>query len=197
VFERYVHLVTNQASPAERDDAPAVSTRIRGTPIGQLKQTLPAGEWYAALPKTPTSADLVIRDPDGRILFCRTTYRATWWVIGGVAEPQESPAACARREGLEELGIELRLGRPLVVHHQVRPNLQMLSFAFDGGVIDADLTRLALDPDEIRKVAWFAPDRLPADLTPWHARRYRAAIDALADGTTAYLEDVAADPDRE
>ena len=158
------------------------------------KPSLPPGEWYAGLPKTPTSADLVIRDPDGRVLFCRTTYRRTWWVIGGTAEAGESPAACAAREGREELGIAPRIGRLLVVHHQVRVNLQMLSFAFDAGVIDPDLSRLVLDPDELTEVGWFPPDRLPADLVPWHARRYRAALDALQDGSTAYLEDV--EPDR-
>jgi 8-oxo-dGTP diphosphatase len=160
-----------------------------------VKESLPADQWYAALPKTPVSADLVIRDPDGRVLFCRTTYRPTWWVIGGTAEPAESPAACALREGREELGIEMRIGRLLVVHHQVRPNLQMLSFAFDAGVIDPDLTRLEPDPDEIAEVGWFPPDRLPADLVPWHARRYRAALKALEDGSCAYLEDVEPEQD--
>lgn len=186
----------NQTSPAERDD-PSTTTWTQDSAVGQLSQPLPRSEWYAALPKTPISADLVIRDPDGRVLFCRTTYRPTWWVIGGIAEAAESPAACARRESREELGVDLQVGRLLVVHHQVRPNLQMLSFAFDGGVIDSDLACLRLDPAEIREVAWFAPDRLPADLTPWHARRYRTAIKALADGTTAYLEDVTTEPDPE
>lgn len=151
---------------------------------------VPAGEWYAGLAKTPVSADLVIRNPAGDVLFCRTTYRPTWWVIGGVAEARESPAECARREGLEELGYEFPVGRLLVVHHQVRPGLQMLSFAFDAGVFGGDIGQLALDPEEIAEVRWFPADRLPGDLVPWHARRFRAAIGALGDGSTAYLEDV-------
>jgi ADP-ribose pyrophosphatase YjhB (NUDIX family) len=161
-----------------------------------MKASLPPGEWWASLPKTPVSADVVIRDPSGRVLFCRTNYRPTWWVIGGVAEAAESPAACAQREVREELGVEVRIGRLLVVHHQVRPNFQMLSFAFDAGVIDADLTKLVLETDEIAEVAWFPPDRLPADLVPWHARRYQAALRALQDGSTAYLEDVEPEPNR-
>lgn len=160
-----------------------------------MKPSLPAAEWWAGLPKTPVSADVVIRDPDGRVLFCRTTYRTTWWVIGGIAEHGEAPAACARRECREELGVDLPIGRLLVVHHQVRPNLFMLSFAFDAGVIDPDLSKLTLDSDEITEVAWFPPDQLPADLGPWHARRYRAAIDAITDGSTAYLEDVESEAD--
>lgn len=62
-------------------------------------------------------------------------------------------------------------------------------------MIDPDLTKLTLDPGEIAEVAWFPPDRLPADLVPWHARRYRAAINALDDGSTAYLEDTEPEPD--
>lgn len=151
---------------------------------------LPPSEWYAGLAKTPVSADLVIRNPAGDVLFCRTTYRPTWWVIGGVAERHESPADCARREGFEELGVAFPVGRLLVVHHQVRPNVQMMSFAFDAGVLGTDLSELKLDPDEITEVAWFPADRLPEDLVPWHARRYRAALAALRDGSTAYLEDV-------
>jgi len=159
------------------------------------KPSLPADQWFASLPKTPVSADVVIRDPEGRVLFCRTTYRRTWWVIGGVAELGEPPLACARREAREELGIDIEVGRLLVVHHQVRPNLQMLSFAFDAGTLDPGVTEFSLDPDEISSVGWFDPDRLPGDLLPWHARRYQVALQALADGSTAYLEDVDAAPD--
>jgi 8-oxo-dGTP diphosphatase len=163
----------------------------------ELEPSLPAHQWYAGLAKTPVSADLVIRNRDGEVLFCRTTYRPTWWVIGGVAEDRESPADCARREGLEELGIEFPIGRLLVVHHQARPNIKMLSFAFDAGVLDRDLASLSLQREEIAEVRWFPADRLPADLVPWHARRYAAAIAALADGSTTYLEDHEVAPDRE
>jgi hypothetical protein len=100
-----------------------------------------------------------------------------------------------RAGGREELGFDLEVGRLQVAQHQARPRLVMFSFTLDAGVIGRDLTKLVLDPDEIAKVAWFPPDRFPADLVPWHARRYRATISALVDGSTAYLEDPASEPD--
>lgn len=57
-------------------------------------------------------AGAVVRDPDGRILFMRREREGqVWWILpGGGVEAGERPEQAARRELLEETGVEVRLG---------------------------------------------------------------------------------------
>jgi 8-oxo-dGTP diphosphatase len=80
-------------------------------------------------------ADVLIRDEQGRILLVNPRYKPDWDLPGGMAEANESPVAAARRELKEELGLELEIGRLLVVAW-VPPHGpwdDSLMFIFDGG----------------------------------------------------------------
>jgi 8-oxo-dGTP diphosphatase len=44
------------------------------------------------------AAGIAIRDPGGRILLVRPTYKDGWDIPGGYVEPGESPAEACRRE---------------------------------------------------------------------------------------------------
>ena len=72
-------------------------------------------EYYASLPRKRIGAGLLCRDADDRILLVQPTYKPTWELPGGAVEAGESPAACAAREVKEELGVDLPIGRLLVV----------------------------------------------------------------------------------
>ena len=54
-------------------------------------------------------ATALIRDEAGRLLFQRRAdFGETWWGLpGGLLEPGETPAACVRREALEETGLRV------------------------------------------------------------------------------------------
>src|SRR5699024_11560012 len=58
---------------------------------------------------------VVMTDPDGRILLCKTTFKKDWELPGGIVEPGESPVLAASREVAEEIGIDLRVGRLLAM----------------------------------------------------------------------------------
>ncbi|WP_262379938.1 NUDIX domain-containing protein [Nonomuraea sp. PA05] len=59
--------------------------------------------------------DALIRDEHGRVLLVDPVYKPDWDLPGGMAENNEPPAAAARREVKEELGLDLEIRSALVV----------------------------------------------------------------------------------
>jgi ADP-ribose pyrophosphatase YjhB (NUDIX family) len=125
--------------------------------------------YYAALPRKRMAAGAVCRDGRDRILLVRPTYKATWHVPGGVVDADESPLAAVRREVTEELGVELAIGRLLVVDWLPPrpPKNEGLMLLFDGGLIDEQLaSRFVVPAAELEE--WAFVDRSTVDdlLTP-------------------------------
>jgi len=116
-------------------------------------------------------------DANGRILFQRRSDFNIWGLPGGILEPGESPAACARREAMEETGWSVRPIRLTAVlssprHNILYPNgdrVQQISFVFECS-IDGGSPRAA--GGESSAVAFFSPAALPPTL-PW----YRLALE--------------------
>lgn len=135
---------------------------------------------------------LLVRDPFGAVLIVTPTYKPTLEIPGGIVEASESPRDCARRESLEELGLELTPQRLLVMDYLTatseRPDA--LIFVFDGGVLNTDqVARIQLPPTELEAWQFVPPSALPAIMLPRMARRLQCAISALKTGETWYLED--------
>jgi 8-oxo-dGTP diphosphatase len=145
--------------------------------------------WLASLPRKHMGAGVFLTDADHRILLVEPTYQEEWLLPGGIVEAGESPQVGAFREAHEELGLLLPLGRLLVVDYATpRPvGGDSFNWVFDGGRInEADIV---LQEEEIRSYAWCTPADVER-LTPTRvARRLAAALVALAEGSTLYLED--------
>lgn len=93
-------------------------------------------------------------DSEGRILLARLTYGPeVWAMVGGVAEPGESPDEAARREALEEAGLKVTTERLLAVCDRG----QVILFIFEGRVIGGALTPQV---EEIAELRWFTPDEI-------------------------------------
>lgn len=124
-------------------------------------------------------AGALIRDPLGNVLIVEPTYKDRWEVPGGAVEADESPRAACRREIKEELGLELLLGRLLVVEWQgpEPERTESLMFLYDGGVVEKQV--ISLPADELRSYAFVAPENLDQYLAERLARRIRAALVAL------------------
>ncbi|GIF51219.1 NUDIX domain-containing protein [Asanoa ferruginea] len=143
----------------------------------------------AGLARVRAAAGVLFRDPDGRVLLAKPTYKPGWEVPGGAAEADESPLTAARREIREELGVAFPVGRLLAVDWVAAapPWDGGLMFLFDGGTLDeAALARIVLPADELSSYALVAPSELAGRLKPRLARRVLAALEA--DGPL-YLED--------
>lgn len=138
-------------------------------------------------------AATVFRDAEGRVLLVEPNYREGWALPGGTIESDdgETPRQGARRETLEEIGLDVEPGRLLAVdwvHGVVEPPL--VAYVYDGGVLgEEELKRIRLQEEELLSWRLVPHAELTGYLLGTLGRRVLAALDALADGTgTVELE---------
>ena len=153
---------------------------------------LPVAEFMATLPKKRMASTAVIRNTAGELLLVKPSYRPEWLLPGGMVEADESPHAACKRETLEEIGLDLPIGRLLSLAYQSKDGdyTEALMFAFDGGVLSAQqIAEIHLQANEISACQFLslaaALPLLPIKMLP----RITAAMAALVNGTTAYLDD--------
>ena len=149
-----------------------------------------SGVMNSALPRKRLIAHVLMRDDKGRVLLCETQFKADWELPGGIVEPSESPRIGAMREVREELGVDLDIGRLLIVDW-MPPYLgwdDAIEMIFDGGTVqEADLAAWSLQAAEIRSVRLCTLDDARRLITPLAHRRLTIALDLTPD-QTAYLE---------
>ncbi|MGK5732716.1 NUDIX hydrolase [Streptomyces sp. URMC 124] len=118
-------------------------------------------------------AGAVVRG-DGRVLVIRRADNGRWELPGGVLEIDEAPEAGARREVLEETGIDVEVQQLTGVYKNMARGIIALVFRCTpvGG---SERTSA-----ESAAVSWMAPDELASAMTEAYAVRL---LDALGDDT--------------
>ncbi|MFF4216397.1 NUDIX hydrolase [Streptomyces nondiastaticus] len=116
-------------------------------------------------------AGAVVRE-DGRVLVIRRADNGRWEPPGGVLELSESPEAGARREVLEETGIEVEVQRLTGVYKNMARGVVALVFRCTpvGG---SERTS-----EESAAVSWMALEEATAVMSEAHAVRL---LDAFSD----------------
>ncbi|MBU6534029.1 NUDIX domain-containing protein [Streptomyces sp. NPDC057245] len=140
------------------------------------------------------AADVLLRDPSGRVLLVNPTYKPAWDLPGGMAEANEPPEDTARRELMEELGLRVTLLGLLVVDWVAPhgPWDDQLAFVFDGGTLDEDedeADRLRPRDDELSEAAFVTAPEAAARLRNRTRRRFEHALHALDAERPLYLRD--------
>ena len=153
--------------------------------------------WAASLPKVVVSASVLFHDKAGNVLMVRQSYRLekkTWSFPGGGVEEGEFPAQAARREALEEIGLDMEPGPLLAMDWRPRAAERppLIHYMYDGGVLAADdIARIRLQEDEIDEYGFFDLDGARERLAPHtfdrlvHAqavRQGRIAVPDLQEG---------------
>ncbi|WP_328912640.1 MULTISPECIES: NUDIX hydrolase [unclassified Streptomyces] len=145
--------------------------------------------YIAGLPRILASANTLFRSADGRVLLVEPNYRddGTWTLPGGTIESDrgESPRQGARRETVEEIGLDVAPGALIAVDWVTGPGRPPLSlYLYDGGVLtEQRLGAIRLQTEELDSWRLVAPDDLDGYLYPSAARRIRAGLAALLAGT--------------
>jgi ADP-ribose pyrophosphatase YjhB (NUDIX family) len=149
-------------------------------------------EFYASLPTKRVAAGALITDELGRVLLLQPSYKATWEVPGGTVEAGESPRAAVRREAREEIGLDIGIGRLLVVDWipEDPPRSEGLMFVYDGGTLDATATSaIRLASDELIAYGFVDMDGAAGLTSERLERRIKAALYARGLGRVLELED--------
>ncbi|MFI6638015.1 NUDIX domain-containing protein [Streptomyces sp. NPDC050504] len=149
--------------------------------------TMDYAAYIASLPRVLAGAATLFRDAEGRILIVEPNYRQGWALPGGTIESEsgETPRQGARRETLEEIGLDVAPGRLLAldwVPGTARPPL--VAYVYDGGVLDAEqLAAIRLQEEELDSWRLVPVAELGGYLLGNLGRRVAAACAALESGT--------------
>ncbi|MDO4901375.1 NUDIX domain-containing protein [Actinomyces sp.] len=130
---------------------------------------------------------VVVVAPDGRLLLGRRSDNGAWAVVSGIPEPGEQPAVAARRECLEETGVDAEIlgvagvsaGAPITFPNGDRCVFMDITFAARADA--AAVARARVADEESTAVGWFAPEALPTPLVGSTPGRIDAALAWLAD----------------
>jgi len=143
------------------------------------------------LPRKRAISQLLVRDPDDRVLLCQLTYKQDWDLPGGVVEVGESPQRAAGREVQEELGLTLAAG-PLLLTDWLPPWGgwdDALCLVFDGGRHETGiLDHVVRQPREIRAVEFCTAQQVAERCADFTARRVSSALAALEGPAPTYVE---------
>jgi ADP-ribose pyrophosphatase YjhB (NUDIX family) len=149
--------------------------------------------YVAGLPRVLAGAAALFRDAEGRVLLVEPNYREGWALPGGTIESDdgETPRQGARRETLEEIGLDRELGRLLAVDWVYKPSWPpLVAYLYDGGVLgEDDLKAIRLQEEELLSWRLVPREELGDYLLGTLDDRVLAALDVLAEGSgTAELE---------
>jgi len=187
--------------------APAVARRLaaaigaeRGSHTAVLRDghRLPMSrrDHFVQLPAPMMAATVLLRDGDGRVLTLQPSYKDHLELPGGMVEATESPVEAAARELGEELGLEVPVGRLLVVDTPPATaspyGRAVTCFVFDASPLSRDqATDLRFPDGEVCAAHWMDPKEAVAQL-PWPlADRLLAALRARETGGIIHLSGTA------
>ncbi|MCX4904185.1 NUDIX hydrolase [Streptomyces sp. NBC_00878] len=142
--------------------------------------------YIAGLPRVLVGAASLIRDTEGRVLLVEPNYREGWALPGGTVESDdgETPRQGARRETLEEIGLDLEVGRLLAVDWvpgTTRPPI--VAYLYDGGVLSEDQFKaIRLQEEELLSWRLVSREELSEYLSGSLGLRVLAGLNVLAEG---------------
>ncbi|MGW6235399.1 NUDIX domain-containing protein [Streptomyces sp. NPDC055037] len=166
---------------------------MRPTPADPDAWNAYLAEGNAKQARKRVAADVLLRDPSGRVLLVNPTYKPGWDLPGGMAEANEPPEQAVRRELREELGRDIAV-RGLLVVDWVAPHGpwdDQIAFIFDGGTLNS-AEELRPHDEELSEARFVTAHKARELVGARMRHRLDAAVRALDEGRPVYLHDGAA-----
>lgn len=141
------------------------------------------------LPKKLVAAGALILNQNGDLLIVKPKYTGrAHYLPGGLVESNESPKEGCRREILEELSIDVSIGRLLLQDYERKSDsIQMI---FDGGVLtQKQIAQIVIPTDELAYLRFVSRAKASILLSPKIQTRLPFAFRALEISQTVVLED--------
>ncbi len=130
--------------------------------------------FFDTLPRKVVAAAVLCRR-DGQLLVVHDSFKRHWTIPGGVVDPGEDPRSGARREALEEAGVEVDVGAVLGVFGSSWPERVVL--VYDAHPLHHDdAAPRALHAHEIDAVQWLDLDEALDRLAPYVAEQVRRCL---------------------
>ena len=123
---------------------------------------------------------------EGKILLTQREDFEVWCLPGGLVEKGESLVQTARREVLEETGLEVSIERLVGIYSMPGwSNGGSHEITFAGRPSGGELRP---DPHEVLAAGWFGPDDLPEAVIPWQLQQIRDALAGVG-GSAAWRQE--------
>lgn len=155
-----------------------------------MSNYLPPGQHYLRLAKKPVSAAAVYFDVSGKVLLVKPNYRDNWQLPGGSTETVESPYEACQREVKEELGLELPVGKLLLVEYfKLDPERELVHFIFNGGVLDSQtVSKITIQKEELDDFGFYDFDTAANMVSDRAKSRIIGLKKAVQTGQIVYFE---------
>lgn len=132
---------------------------------------------------TAVGASVLAVDAEGRVLLQKRSDNGCWDYAGGGAEPDEDVEDAARREFFEETGLRAGALELFGVFsgpdcHFYYPNGDEVSYVVVLYICRDWTGQLRPQPGEVEELRFFAPDEIPADISPVSRRPLRTWLAA-------------------
>jgi 8-oxo-dGTP diphosphatase len=113
----------------------------------------------AIAPSWSVGAMCVVEGDDGQVLLVRQSYRKNWGAPGGLLRKHEEPAIGAKRETMEEVGVEVELTHE--PHVMIDARARRIDVVYRSRIVPPVPGEIRPGSAEIVEVRWFPLTDLP------------------------------------
>lgn len=141
--------------------------------------------------KKKSSSAVLFRNEMGNWLLVELTYKKGFGLPGGKSEKNESPIECAKREVMEEIGLDIEPKKILCIHYYYveKYESEAIQFYFDGGVLTQDqINSIKLQENEIKAIHFLEEKHVLDKFYTSMKLRFPYLRKALQSGDIQYFE---------
>lgn len=151
-------------------------------------------QYYKNLPRKYMSAGAIFLNKSGEILLVKPHYKDVWEIPGGMVDTNESPQQACVREVKEEINLNIKPDKLLVVDFSKQQEFRgdSLQFVFWGGVLAPDeIEKIKLQDGELTEFKFFTLEQAMPKISAKMKIRLAKSLQAHKTDKTLFYENEA------